>query len=220
MTYTLSDVDGPLTLLSLLYDLIYEIQEDKEAETGAQLNETLNSISETTFKDCKHAMRSVHAKSHGLLIAELQVHPNLPTVLAQGIFSHPKNYLAVMRLSTTPGDMLDYSVSTPRGLALKVIGVEGERVEGSIGDETQDFLLVNGPMFLTPSSKKFLSSLKLLAKMTDKVPTLKKALSAVLRGTEKVVEALGGESAVIISMGGHPEKHILGETFFSQAPIL
>lgn len=220
MTYTLSDVDGPLTLVPLLYDPSYEVLEDEEAETGAELNETLDSISETTFQDCKHATRSVHAKSHGLLIAEVQVLPNLPTVYAQGIFSNPKNYPAVIRLSTTPGDMLDDSVSTPRGFALKIIGVEGERVNSSLGDVTQDFVLVNGPAFLAPSGKKFLGSLKLLAKTTDKVPTLKKALSAVLRGTEKVVEALGGESPTIISMGGHPETHILGETFFSQAPIL
>ncbi len=220
MTYTLSDVDGPLTLVPLLYDPSYEVLEDEEAETGAELNETLDSISETTFQDCKHATRSVHAKSHGLLIAEVEVLPNLPTVFAQGIFSNPKKYPAVIRLSTTPGDMLDDNVSTPRGFALKIIGVEGERVDSSLGDLTQDFVLVNGPAFLAPSGKKFLGSLKLLAKTTDKVPTLKKALSAVLRGTEKVVEALGGESPTIISMGGHPETHILGETFFSQAPIL
>src|SRR5258708_6928935 len=36
-----------------------------------------------------------------------------------------------MRFSTIPGDILDDSVSTPRGLAIKVIGVEGERLEGS-----------------------------------------------------------------------------------------
>ena len=128
MTYTLSDVDGPLTLVPLLYDPSYEVLEEEEAETGAELNETLDSISDTTFQDCKHATRSVHAKSHGLLIAEVQVLPNLPAVYAQGIFSNPKNYPAVIRLSTTPGDMLDDSVSTPRGFALKIIGVEGERV--------------------------------------------------------------------------------------------
>jgi len=48
-----------------------------------------------------------------------------------------------MRFSTLPGDVLDDSVSTPRGLAMKVIGVEGERLEGSEGDVTQDFVLIN-----------------------------------------------------------------------------
>jgi hypothetical protein len=31
----------------------------------------------------------------------------------------------VIRLSTTPGDILDDTVSTPRAPALKIVGVEG-----------------------------------------------------------------------------------------------
>jgi len=46
---------------------------------------------------------------------------------------------------------LDDSVSTPRGLARKVIGVEGERREGSEGDVTQDYVLINGPAFGAPN---------------------------------------------------------------------
>lgn len=53
----------------------------------------------------------------------------------------------VMRFCTIPGDILDDSVSVPRGLATKVIGAEGERLEGSERDVTQDFVLNNGPAF-------------------------------------------------------------------------
>lgn len=204
----------------LLYDENFEVPEEGEAETSAELVETLHSISATTFKDCAHATRSVHAKSHGLLRAEMQVLEGLPSMIAQGIFAKPGSWPVVMRFSTVPGDMLDDSVSTPRGLAVKVVGVEGDRLNGSEEDVTQDFVLVNGPAFLTPGAKKFLGSLKLLATTTDRAPTLKKALSAVLRGTEKIIEALGGESPTIKAMGGHPETHILGETFFSQVPML
>jgi hypothetical protein len=45
---------------------------------------------------------------------------------------------------------------------LKVIGVEGERLEGSEGDVTQDFVLINGPAFGAPNPKKFLSVIRLL----------------------------------------------------------
>jgi hypothetical protein len=62
--------------------------------------------------------------------------------------------------------------------------------------------------------------LKLLAGTTDKAPGLKRALSAVLRGTEHLVEAVGGESSTLKALGGYPETHILGETFYSQAPLL
>jgi hypothetical protein len=203
-----------------MYQPSFEVAEEGEEETKAGLLATLHKISDTTYEDGGHAMRSVHAKSHGLLRGELKVLDGLPPVLAQGLFAAPGSYPVVMRLSTVPGDILDDSVSTPRGLAVKVVGVPGERVAGSEGEATQDFVTVNGPAFTAPTGKKFLGSLKLLAATTDKAPGLKKALSAVMRGTEKVIEAVGGESATLKAMGGHPETHILGETFYSQVPIM
>lgn len=125
-----------------------------------------------------------------------------------------------MRLSTNPGDVLSDSVSTPRGLAIKIADVEGERLQGSKTQTTQDFVMINAPAFTAATPKAFLSNLKLLAKTTDRAPTGKKVLSAVLRGAEKVVEAVGGESGTLKSLGGHPETHILGETFYSCVPVL
>lgn len=40
-----------------------------------------------------------------------------------------------------------------------------------------------------------------------------------LQGVEKVIEAFGGKSAKILSMGGQPETNPLGDTYFSQAAI-
>lgn len=114
----------------------YEVPEDDEAEVHARLRDTLRGISEKTWEDTGHATRSVHAKSHGLLEGRLRVLDGLPPELAQGLFARAADYPVVMRLSTTPGDVLDDSVSTPRGMAVKVIGVEG--------GPTQDFVLVNG----------------------------------------------------------------------------
>jgi hypothetical protein len=201
------------------YDEAYEALEDGEDETGRELVKTLLEISDTTFKDSGKGLRSVHAKSHALLRGELRV-LELPLPYAQGMFSVPKTYPVAIRLSTTPGDALDDRVSTPRGFAMKVIGVEGERLPGSEGASTQDFLLVNGPAFLAPSAHKFLGSLKLLASTTDKIPRLKRAFSAVLRGTAKALEAVGGESGTLKGLGGHPETNPLGETYFSQVPFL
>jgi hypothetical protein len=212
--------DLPAAAAPLAYEPRFEVLEDGEADTCEQLVKTLLGISATTFKDSGHALRSVHAKSHGLLRGELHVLPGLPKALAQGIFAHPGSWPLVMRLSTTPGDILDDSVSTPRSMAVKVIGVAGERLGGSADARTQDLVLVTGAAFGAPTAKKFLSSLKLLAHTTDKAPKLKNALSAVLRGAEKMVEALGGESGTLKALGGYPETHILGETFYSQSPIL
>ncbi|PKU24278.1 catalase [Telmatospirillum siberiense] len=197
-----------------------EIPEEEEAETGRELVETLRKIAETTYKDGGHALRAVHAKSHGLLKAELIVEEGLPDILAQGLFAKPLRHPAVMRFSTTPGDLLDDNVSTPRGLALKVLDVDGPRLPGSESARTQDFLFVNGKTFSGPNGKAFLDSLKLLALTTDKGEGLKVALSTVFQAAERGIEALGGKSGTIISLGGHPETNILGESFFGQVPFL
>lgn len=198
----------------------YESPEPDEAQTQAELVDTLTKIQQKTYADGGHALRSVHAKSHGLLKGELRVLQDLPPELAQGLFSTPARYPVIIRLSTNPGDLLDDSVSTPRGMALKVVGVQGSRLPSSEGDVTQDFVMVNGPAFLKKDGKSFLSGLKLLAATTDRAPGLKKVLSAALRGAESLVEAAGGKSPTLISLGGHPETHLLGETFYSATPIL
>jgi hypothetical protein len=202
------------------YDASVETREPDEAETTRSLIETLRSIAEVVHEDSGHAERGVHAKSHGLLTAELEVLPGLAPELAQGLFAKPGRYAVVMRLSTIPGDILDDSVSTPRGLAIKIIGVEGARLPGSEGDATQDFVLVNGPAFAAPNAKQFLSTLKMLAKTTDKAEGLKKVASAAMRGVQRVIVATTGEpSAVVATLGGQPETNILGETFYSQAAL-
>lgn len=204
----------------LAFDPSFETPEADEAQTTAQLVETLHGISATTSKDYGHAVRSLHAKGYGLLQGELRVFDNLAPHLAQGLFAAPATYPLVMRFSTAPGDILDDSISSPRGLAIKLTGVPGPRLPGADGQTTQDFLFVNGPAFAASSAKAFLKSLKLLAKTVDAPQGWKKALSAALRGAEAAVEAAGGQSSTLISMGGQPLTHILGETFYTQAPLL
>jgi len=214
-----------LTPPPILFSESLEHVEPDEAETAEKLVASLTDITQTTLENQEkaqcpiHAHRSVHAKSHALLLGELIVADDLPRELAQGIFAKAGTYGLAMRLSTVPGDILDDSVSTPRGMAIKIIGVEGERLPGSEGDVTQDFIMVNGPAFAAPNAKKFAGTLGLLAKTTDKAEGTKKVISAVFRGTEKIIEAFGGSSATLLNMGGQPETNPLGDTYYSQAPV-
>jgi hypothetical protein len=196
-----------------------EVPEEDEEQTTNDLIEQMTKIQEIVFKDHGHALRSVHAKSHGLLNATLVVPAGLPVALAQGIFATPGSYPVVMRYSAIPGDSLDDDVSTPRGLSIKILGVEGARLPGSEGDTTQDFVMVNGPAFSAKDAKKFLGNVKLLAATTDKAPGAKKALSSVFQVIERGIEAVGGKSATLIALGGHPETNVLGETYYTQVPM-
>ena len=210
----------PITREPLTFDPTYEVVEPDEAQTFSEMRDAMRHIVEVTSKDYGHAVLAVHAKSHGRLTGEVEVLGDLPPALAQGVFAKPGTFPAVLRFSTNPGDILDDSVSTPRGLAVKMIGVAGERLPDSMGEATQDLVMQNAPAFSAPNPKKFLGSLKLLAKTTDSPQILKKGLSAVLRGAETVVEAFGRSSPTLKSLGGHPNTHILGETFFTMVPVL
>ncbi len=197
-----------------------EVVDEKEHETNAHLIETIARIQTKVYDDAGHATRGVHAKCHGVMVGTLRVLDDLPPDLRQGLFANPGTYEVVVRLSTIPGDILDDNISVPRGLAMKVVGVAGPRVTGSEADVTQDFVFANGAAFSKKAPQGFLSTLKLLAGTTDKAPALKKALSTVMRGAEKLVESLGGKSPTLMTLGGYPEVNILGDEFYSQVPIL
>lgn len=201
------------------YDPAVEVIAEDEAETIATLKDSFREILETTSRDYGHAVRAVHAKAHGLARGTLTVADGLPPHLAQGLFATPGAHEAVLRISTNAGDILDDSISLPRGVALKVLDVVGDRLPGSEGDTTQDFIMVNGPVFAAPDAKAFSKNLKLLAKTTDRVEGLKKAISATFRVVESALEAVGGESATLKTLGGAKPVHPLGETYYSQTPL-
>ena len=203
------------------FDPSMERLEPDEADTQRELNETFRSILEKTSRDYGHAVRSVHAKAHGIVRAMLTVRDGLPAAYAQGLFARPGEHETILRISTNPGDILADAVSAPRGLAVKVLGVEGERLPGAAeGASTQDFVMANAPAFAAPEPKAFLKNLKQLAATTDKGEGLKKAFSSVLQTVEGALETVGGKSALLTQLGGAPNTHPLGETYYSQTPFL
>lgn len=203
------------------YDASIEHPEPDEAETAAAIVKSLRGINEKVFKDTGHAVRSVHAKGHGMMNGTLRVLDNLPPQLAQGLFATPgAMYPVLMRISTIPGDVLDDKVSVPRGMGLKVMDVPGERLEGSEADTSQDFVMVNGPAFSASTAKQFLGGLRLLAATTDRVSWLKRLLSEVTRPIEALVYRFTGKHSLLVALGGHPATNPLGETYYSQAPLL
>ena len=202
----------------LPFDRSVEQPQPDDQTAIVSINALMHGILETTWNDYGHSVRSVHAKSHGLLEGELQVLDGLPLELAQGVFARPTTYPVVIRISTNPGDILDDTVSAPRGLAIKIIGVEGERLPGSEGETTQDFILVTGPAFVAPDAAHFNKSLKLLAATTDTGQLWKKGFSALLRAAVAGLSALGKDAGPLKALGGQPLTHPLGETFYTQTP--
>ncbi len=210
---------SPVPSAPLPYHPGIERPEPREAATAAALRRMMRDIQETTLRHYGHATRGIHTKSHGLLEGEMRVLDGLPAELAQGLFARPGRYPVVMRLSTNRPDVIDDDISVPRGMAVKVIGVEGERLEGSEGHATQDFVLVNQPAFTEPDLRVFKRNLAFIDATTDTGLAWKKALAALLRPPVAAIKALGGQAATPTTVGGHPMTHPLGETFYTQVPL-
>ena len=196
-----------------------EHPEPREAQTAATLRGHIHDIQETTLRRCGHAMRGLHNKSHALLEGELQVLPGLPVPLAQGMFARPGRYPVIMRLSSNRGDVLDDDISVPRGMALKVVGVEGRRLPGSEADRTQDWVMVNQPAFTEADLRVFARNLAVVDATTETGLAWKKALGALLRPVVAAARTAGLQAATLTTMGGHPLTHPLGETYYTQVPF-
>lgn len=193
---------------------VENVDQKTERDVADELCDTFETILETTAKDYGHAVRAVHAKAHGILEGELTIDAGLPPELAQGLFATPGKHKVLARISTNPGDILTDKIALPRGLAIKVHDVEGERLPGAEG-ATQDFVMVNSPVFMAPTAQKFLGNLKLLAKTTDRAEGAKVALSTVLSGINKALGAVGIDASSLAAMGGAPNVDPLGETYYS-----
>ena len=55
-----------------------EVVKPDEGETIEGLNQTFDTILQTVANDSGHAVRSVHAKAHGILEGVLRIDPSLP----------------------------------------------------------------------------------------------------------------------------------------------
>jgi hypothetical protein len=193
------------------------IDQDEE-KIFEELSQTMQHITRTMAARYRHAYRPVHAKSHGVLVGSLQILGGLPKPLAQGLFANPATYGTVLRFSTNPGDMLADSVSSPRGLAVKVLNVPGEMLPTHAPNTTQDFLCVDAKAFGVSDAAGFLGQLKLLDKTLELSEPVKQTVSTIARGTNTVLGIAGVHSGALDALG-HLYTHILGETYSTVVPL-
>ncbi|MCB0405889.1 MAG: catalase [Bdellovibrionales bacterium] len=99
--------------------------------------------------------RPVFAKAHGCLKAKFEVNPDLPEQYRVGVFSKP-SYWAWVRFANDGGFGTDKRPAA-RGMAIKVVGVEGRKIlDGEEDAVTQDFVMQNHPIFFNKNAKDFL----------------------------------------------------------------
>lgn len=91
--------------------------------------------------------RDVHNKSHGCLKANFIVR-DLEKQYRWGVLSKPRTYPAWIRFSSADSSYLPDATWDARGMAIKLMGVEGDKLLSSQKKElTQDFIMMNNPNY-------------------------------------------------------------------------
>ncbi|HEV7905957.1 MAG TPA: catalase family protein [Pyrinomonadaceae bacterium] len=100
--------------------------------------------------------RDVHVKGHAGVRAEFIVEPGLPEEFRVGVFKEPRTFPAWIRFSNSSQDPSVDIKGDIRGFALKLMGVEGEKlIETQKDATTHDFIFLSTNQFLTKDAKDF-----------------------------------------------------------------
>jgi catalase len=166
--------------------------------------------------------RDVHVKSHGCALGRLQVLPNLPAELAQGLFAAEQTYEAVVRFSNAASHPQPDYVPDGRGLAVKVLGVQGESLPlepeaKAATTSTQDFVMVNHPVFFARDVKDFLRIEQAIADSGDK--PLAALQDAFTGGDWNPLHWHWREALTAVQIAGQLPAHPASLNYFSMAPI-
>jgi catalase len=129
-------------------------------KTPAEERTQIENITKLTIEQLKSrypgekpVLRGVHPKDHGCVQATLEVLATLPEELRVGVFSKPgRKYQPWIRFSNAAVLVGPDSPSPPsrhgsRGMAIKLMGVSGSPLLEDTGPLTQDFVMVNHPVF-------------------------------------------------------------------------
>ena len=148
-------------------------EEAKQIENIARL--TIEQLKQRySSKDA--VRRGVHPKDHGCVLAKFKVHDKLPANLQAGIFAKPGNeYEALIRFSNADVLVRDDSTKDPsgaithgsRGMAVKLMGVIGTPLVAETGPLTQDFLMINQPVFAFSNVEDYEALSQILLKDKD-----------------------------------------------------
>ncbi|MDO9420567.1 MAG: catalase family protein [Herminiimonas sp.] len=100
--------------------------------------------------------RDAHPKMHGLVKAEFTIEPDLPPELQVGIFKEARTYQAWIRFSNQDGTIQPDTSRDIRGMAIKLMGVEGDKLlEAERNAQTQDFIVITTNVFVTADVAEF-----------------------------------------------------------------
>lgn len=153
--------------------------------------------------------RIIHHKEHGCVHADFNIYKNLPEKIRFGIFKESKNYPAWIRVSNGSGSRQHDGVPDGRGLAIKLMNVDGEKLSDERG--TQDFLLQSAPNFF---AKDVAAYVKFMKQAAD--PGFK-GIAEMMKDVD-LRDKNDRESVGILMKSGDTPKNPLTANYYSALP--
>lgn len=150
-----------------------ELEEIPEnfAEYMATITKDIREYIEKTkdLSKIQHYTRDAHANGYAALKASVEILPNLPSELAQGIYAKPGTHEAVVRFSNGSSRVLPDKLSgNAQGFALKIFGIDGKKLApGEEDSPNVDFNLINHPVFFCNTAEHYVFISKLFLQITD-----------------------------------------------------
>lgn len=184
-----------------------------EAETAARLAAVIKEHLTNLYT--AHGVpvrRDAHPKLNGCAKAEFVVRDDLPAALRHGVFQPGARYRALLRFSNANEDPTRADGEDDgRGLAIKLIGVDGEFLSPAVGDRgTQDFIMINHPVFFINDAKDYLRLVGLINAddfVTSRIATLLTPFVIGLEGT-----------LIALDINSDPISNPLATRYFSMTP--
>jgi hypothetical protein len=146
--------------------LFTEYPESGERDYSDLLAQQVRTRMDNLYKDAEIALRDTHAKSHACVKATLEIfdideaaiklklqqagltETQLNGIsIRQGLLATPKQYPVWLRFANGRTKVEHDYVADTRSMTVKVIGVEGDRLEQSHESKTQDLITQNAEIF-------------------------------------------------------------------------
>jgi hypothetical protein len=163
-----------------------EEREPHEERLAAEIERLMREKLEADYRPAE-TRRDAHPRHLGLLSGTFTVSSDLPLELRVGLFAQPRSYEAWVRSSSASGKPQSDAVRDLRGLAIKLRGVDGEKIPESDEPHTQDFVLLSVPAMPLGTVKLFRDAIYFGIKRSLKWFAAKMLLTGqlrVLRGLE------------------------------------
>ena len=111
-----------------------------------------------TREGAGRAVRGAHAKTLGVVKAEVEIHGDVPAPYAQGIYAKPGRHGALIRLSSANNHLgPDAQLGPVLGFAIKIFDIDGTKLVDDEPDSNPfDLVLKNNPTFVANTARHYL----------------------------------------------------------------